>query len=112
MAEKERQDLGTEGTALLEQQTPEQQAESEQELSRKIEEALACPCIDDIKAGPCGASFIGAFSCFIRSQSRGAEVDCLDQFNAMQQCMGKHPEAFADVMQSIEGALEHRPAPQ
>ena len=34
------------------------------------------------------------------------EVDCMEQFNAMQQCMGKNPEAFADVMQSMEGAID------
>ena len=41
-----------------------------QELNRRIEEALACPCIDDIKAGPCGPSFVAAFACFIRSQAK------------------------------------------
>ena len=122
-----------------------------QELNRKIEQALACPCIDDIKAGPCGTSFVGAFACFIKSQAnipasslllnmknipllrrmhfmcklkeacklshrtcfqgmmhaaQGKEVDCMEQFTTMQQCMGKYPEAFADVMQSMEGAIE------
>ena len=79
-----------------------------QELNRKIEEALACPCIDDIKAGPCGTSFVNAFACFIRSQHPSVQVvDCLGHFTAMQQCMGKHPEAFADVVQSMEGAMNH-----
>ena len=32
-----------------------------------MEEALSCPCVDDLKSGPCGKSFVAAFSCFIRS---------------------------------------------
>jgi hypothetical protein len=40
-----------------------------QELERKLEEALSCPCVADLRDGPCGPSFVGAFSCFIRSQT-------------------------------------------
>ena len=40
-----------------------------QELNQKIEEALACPCLDDLKEGPCGKSFVAAFSCFLKSQA-------------------------------------------
>ena len=39
------------------------------------------------------------------------EVDCMTQFNAMQQCMGKHPEAFADVMESMETAMDQSSPP-
>ena len=38
-----------------------------QELNQKVEEALACPCLDDLKDGPCGPSFVAAFSCFLKS---------------------------------------------
>ena len=38
-----------------------------QELDRAVEEALSCPCVDDLKNGPCGKSFVAAFGCFIRS---------------------------------------------
>ena len=38
-----------------------------QELHRKAEEALACPCVADLKAGPCGNSFVQAFTCFLTS---------------------------------------------
>ena len=41
---------------------------------------------------------------------QGLEVDCLEQYKAMQECMGQHKEAFADVMQSMEGAMEHADA--
>lgn len=40
-----------------------------QELDQKVEQALACPCLDDLKEGPCGPSFIAAFSCFLKSRA-------------------------------------------
>ena len=48
--------------------------EVEDEVKRKIDEALACTCVDDLKDGPCGDSFVEAFSCFIRSQHKSLEV--------------------------------------
>lgn len=48
--------------------------EVEDEVKRKIDEALACTCVDDLKEGPCGDSFVEAFSCFIRSQHKSLEV--------------------------------------
>ena len=40
-----------------------------QDLDQKVEQALACPCLDDLKEGPCGVSFIAAFSCFLKSRA-------------------------------------------
>lgn len=40
-----------------------------QDLDQKVEQALACPCLDDLKEGPCGTSFIAAFSCFLKSRA-------------------------------------------
>ena len=42
--------------------------EDEESVQRKIDEALACTCVSDLKEGPCGEPFVEAFSCFIRSQ--------------------------------------------
>lgn len=33
----------------------------------KVSEALDCPCVADVKNGPCGDSFINAFTCFLKS---------------------------------------------
>ena len=41
-----------------------------QELDRQVQEALSCPCVDDIKSGPCGTSFVNAFSCYMKCQAR------------------------------------------
>ena len=82
--------------------TPEQ-------VERNIQEALACPCIADFRDGPCGPSFVAAFSCFLRSSSMAAGAatnapECLGAFEAMQMCMVKHPEAFTDFVKSKEEA--------
>ena len=38
-----------------------------QDLDRKVEEALACPCVADLREGPCGKPFVDAFSCYVKS---------------------------------------------
>ncbi|KAK9821127.1 hypothetical protein WJX81_003816 [Elliptochloris bilobata] len=81
---------------------------SAEELDRAVEEALSCPCVDDLKDGPCGKSFVAAFSCFIRSTADEKGTDCMEAFGAMQQCLLKHPEAFADFVRSkSESDAEH-----
>lgn len=75
-----------------------------QQIERNVEEALACPCIADLKDGPCGAPFVAAFSCFLRSQAAppdaggAAAPQCLASFDALQACMAQHPAAFAEFV--------------
>jgi intermembrane space import and assembly protein 40 len=38
-----------------------------QSIDVKVQKALECPCIADLKSGPCGSGFVDAFSCFLRS---------------------------------------------
>ena len=40
-----------------------------------MQEALSCPCVDHIKSGPCGASFVGAFTCYLKQQG-SEQVRC------------------------------------
>jgi hypothetical protein len=42
-----------------------------------VTEALACPCVADLKGGPCGPLFVAAFSCFHLSTSQPRGCDCL-----------------------------------
>ena len=71
-------------------------------LEARIQEALACPCVADLRDGPCGTSFVAAFSCFLRDQAGPpdpagvAAPACLPAFKALQACMVRHPEEFAD----------------
>ena len=34
----------------------------------KIQKALDCPCLDEVRNGACGTPFLEAFSCFLRSK--------------------------------------------
>lgn len=43
--------------------------EEEQRIQQQIDEALACPCVEDLRSGPCGKTFVAAFSCFLRHQA-------------------------------------------
>ncbi|KAL8157753.1 hypothetical protein AgCh_002452 [Apium graveolens] len=36
-------------------------------LDAKAQKALECPCLDDLRKGPCGSQFSGAFLCFLKS---------------------------------------------
>jgi hypothetical protein len=38
-----------------------------QSIDVKVQKALDCPCVADLKNGPCGGPFVDAFSCFLRS---------------------------------------------
>lgn len=48
-----------------------------QAAAARVSEALACPCVADLKHGPCGAAFVTAFSCFHLSTSQPRGCDCL-----------------------------------
>ena len=41
--------------------------DTSQELDQRIEEALSCPCVDDIRDGPCGKQFKEAFRCYVKN---------------------------------------------
>jgi mitochondrial intermembrane space import and assembly protein 40 len=62
----------------------------------EIEEALACPCIDAMRDGPCGDDFISAYRCFLQSDTEPKGMDCVERFSSMQTCMGEHPEHYLD----------------
>ncbi|XP_017224620.1 mitochondrial intermembrane space import and assembly protein 40 homolog isoform X2 [Daucus carota subsp. sativus] len=36
-------------------------------LDEKAQKALDCPCLADLRKGPCGSQFSGAFLCFLKS---------------------------------------------
>ena len=73
---------------------------SEEELDRKVEQALACDCLADLRDGPCGKVFVEAFTCFVKSQTPERGMDCLGPFKMLQECMMEHPEEFADFIES------------
>lgn len=68
-----------------------------------VRNALACPCVDELKQGPCGEHFERAFTCFAKSNEEEKGSDCVRAFQSFQFCMAEHPEAFENM---IEGAMQ------
>ena len=53
-----------------------------------------CPCLGGMANGPCGKQFKAAFFCFHCSTEDVKGSDCVDQFQAMQECMQKYPDLY------------------
>merc|ERR1711994_541895 len=52
------------------------------------------PCLGGMPSGPCGVEFREAFSCFHYSKEEPKGVECLEQFQKMQDCMKDYPELY------------------
>ncbi|KAM0826635.1 hypothetical protein ACQ4PT_068744 [Festuca glaucescens] len=73
----------------------------------KVQKALECPCVADLKSGPCGSGFIDAFSCFLRSTEVEKGSDCVKPFIALQNCIKENPEAFSkEILEEEENDEE------
>ena len=59
-----------------------------------IEDALNCPCIDNMKRGSCGGAFVAAYRCFLESETDPKGADCIDFFQQMQDCMVAHADEY------------------
>ncbi|GBF89086.1 hypothetical protein Rsub_01803 [Raphidocelis subcapitata] len=67
-------------------------AEDEAKAAR-VSEALGCPCVADLRRGPCGSSFVTAFSCFHLSAAEPRGCECLAVNLAFAACLRAHPDA-------------------
>ncbi|XP_062222646.1 mitochondrial intermembrane space import and assembly protein 40 homolog [Phragmites australis] len=67
---------------------------SEESIDVKVQKALECPCLDDLKKSPCGSQFIYAFSCYLKSTKEEKGSDCVNPFIALQNCIKENKEAF------------------
>ncbi|XP_030544626.1 mitochondrial intermembrane space import and assembly protein 40 homolog [Rhodamnia argentea] len=69
-------------------------------LDAKAQKALECPCIADLRSGPCGNQFSEAFVCFLKSTTEEKGSDCVNPFVALQNCIKANPGAFSkDVLE-------------
>lgn len=82
-------------------------ASSSRQLTKQemIDEALDCPCIAGMRDGPCGPSFIQAYSCFLGSDTEPKGMDCMAQFKSMQTCIAEHPDEY-NLDEEEEGGEE------
>ncbi|KAF5839227.1 hypothetical protein DUNSADRAFT_1261 [Dunaliella salina] len=60
-----------------------------------IQEALACPCVKDLRESPCGPSFESAFTCFHKSKATPKGDDCAQHNTEFLNCLRSHPAAAA-----------------
>ncbi|KAG0270639.1 Oxidoreductase [Linnemannia exigua] len=61
-----------------------------------------CPCLGGMAQPPCGDAFKEAFSCFVFSTSEPKGYDCVEKFQAMQECFRANPEVYADQLDDDE----------
>ncbi|KXJ89111.1 hypothetical protein Micbo1qcDRAFT_235454 [Microdochium bolleyi] len=69
-----------------------------------------CPCLGGMADGPCGEDFKAAFSCFVYSTEEPKGMDCIDKFQAMQDCFRLHPEIYGEELADAEDAGEDAPS--
>jgi mitochondrial intermembrane space import and assembly protein 40 len=70
----------------------------------RVDAALACPCVADLRSSTCGKSFDAALTCFMLAEERERGKKCVEEFVSLHQCMVKNAsefEAFANEL------LEH-----
>ncbi|KAA0066120.1 mitochondrial intermembrane space import and assembly protein 40 [Cucumis melo var. makuwa] len=78
-----------------------------QSLDAKANRALECPCIADLRKGPCGVQFSDAFLCFFKSTAEEKGSDCVHPFVALQSCIKANPNAFSkDILDDDEEEKE------
>eukprot|EP00049_Salpingoeca_infusionum_P000028 m.36565 g.36565 ORF g.36565 m.36565 type:complete len:144 (-) comp10025_c0_seq1:251-682(-) len=53
-----------------------------------------CPCLGGMTEGPCGELFKEAFSCFVYSQAEDKGSDCVEQFQAMHECLRENMDFY------------------
>jgi hypothetical protein len=88
------------GDAISETIAPaleEEYQPTEAEMDAIIADALECPCVADLKEGPCGQPFVQAFVCFHKSKSTPKGNDCYERNVAFVDCLKQHPAA-ADAL--------------
>lgn len=57
---------------------------------------LTLQCLGGMADGPCGEQFKAAFSCFVYSEAEPKGLDCVEKFQAMQDCFREHPEVYGE----------------
>ncbi|CAM8897479.1 unnamed protein product [Rhodiola kirilowii] len=76
-------------------------------LDARVEKALECPCVSDLRSGSCGVPFTEAFRCFLKSTTEEKGSDCVSQFIQLQKCIEANPNAFSkDVLGENEETTE------
>lgn len=81
--------------ALIAEATAMGDDDESESLDVKAQKALECPCVAELRDGPCGEVFTEAFVCFIKSKAEEKGSDCVSPFIALQKCIQANQDAFA-----------------
>ncbi|KAK7389667.1 hypothetical protein VNO78_24902 [Psophocarpus tetragonolobus] len=80
-----------------------------QSIEAMAQKALECPCVADLRTGPCGSQFSEAFLCFLKSTSLEKGSDCVHPFVALQSCIKANPNAFSKDILGEDETKESEP---
>ncbi|XP_036029885.1 mitochondrial intermembrane space import and assembly protein 40-like [Onychomys torridus] len=69
-----------------------------------------CSCLGATASSPGEEYFKSAFSCFCYSTEELEGSDCIDEFQAMQECMQKYPDVYHQEEENEEEEEEEEPA--
>ncbi|XP_062159541.1 mitochondrial intermembrane space import and assembly protein 40 homolog [Alnus glutinosa] len=85
-------------------------SDENESVDAQAQKALECPCIADLRSGPCGVQFSEAFLCFLKSSAEEKGSDCVHPFVALQNCIKANPNAFSkDILEEDEVQKEEEP---
>ncbi|GLJ36460.1 hypothetical protein SUGI_0732230 [Cryptomeria japonica] len=87
--------LPTSMDALVAEATAKGNDKENESLEVIAQEALECPCLADLRDGPCGGTFSESFKCYIKSSAAEKGSDCVKEFIALQECIEANQDMFA-----------------
>ena len=73
-------------------------------LREAVEQALTCPCFDDIRHGPCWKQFAGAFTCYGLSKADARGEECSSVYEPLLRCMDRHQKTDYPELKGVTAA--------
>ena len=58
---------------------------------------MACPCLDDLKNGPCSERFVAAIKCYMRNIHQEPGTVCYPVFEVLHGCIHENSQHFQDT---------------
>jgi intermembrane space import and assembly protein 40 len=84
---------------------PSVDGETPKDPKAKVEAALACPCVADLRQSSCGTDFDEALTCFMLAKDEEKGKKCVEEFVSLHACMVKNASEFKEFADEL---LEHQ----
>lgn len=68
----------------------------------RVERALACPCVADLRQSSCGTSFDDALTCYMLADDGEKGKKCVEEFVRLHACMTAHAREFSAFAEELE----------